>query len=109
MRVSLSCSSERWRRVSFHHSCGTKALFFKRYAEKLASRRFVGLSVLQQYKFFTYFYGDLRRKVWQNIFNKRFGVARATPHDTKPLFSPGMLVAHQFRNMSQTRNKGPDI
>src|SRR5215216_3271668 len=40
MRVPLSCSSERWRCVSFHHKfVGRKRWFLKRYAEKLASRR----------------------------------------------------------------------
>ena len=89
--LSLSCSSERWRRVSFNHILvDRKRCFLKRYAEKLASRRFVGLSVLQQCTLFKFFV-DV---VWRKIFtNRRCCGMSATPTRRKSRVLPGTLVA----------------
>ena len=71
---------------------------------------FIGLSVLQQYKFF---YVILRRPTEKSVAEHlqkhlRCGVV-ATPELKYPAISPGTLVARRSSNMSQTLNKGPDI
>jgi hypothetical protein len=82
---------------------GRKRCFLKRYAEKLASRRLIGLSVLQQYKFFYVILRRSTRKVWQNIFNHSLAVAGAqhSLFNTQQ-FHQAHRLHNNLRNMSQT-------
>jgi hypothetical protein len=75
---------------------GRKRCFLKRYAEKLASRRLIGLSVLQQYKFF---YVILRRSTRKSVAEHLQPLPRcgrcATLTLQYPAISSGTSVAQQ--------------
>lgn len=56
-------------------TCGAKALFSQTHAEKLASRRFVGLSVLQQCTLFKFFLKFRTLTVAEDLHHLPFNVA----------------------------------
>ena len=90
---------------------GRKRCFLKRYAEKLASRRFVGLKCTPAIHFFlrnsTYF--DEKMCGRRSSANRLMWRCRNTHLLITLCFHPAYWLLNNPRNMSQTLNKGPDI
>lgn len=100
--VPPSCSSERWRRVSFNHpSCGAKALFLKHYAEMLGVPTvLIAASVLQQISLYKPF---IVAKYHQEIPDMWLEYHRRA---LNCLITPGTKVAGPFTSHGSFCHKG---
>ena len=111
LRIRSLCSSERWRRVSFHHSCGTKALFSQTLRRKAGVPTVCCAECTPAIQIFLRNSTEIYRETVAEHLQPTASDVASSQHSRRSslYFHTAYWLLINRRNMSQTPNKGPDI